>query len=98
MPSFIEIRNVRKPSVLPNSPLTEGPSNPKGRLYVNDSSNQQGSGAGLVLIAPDHTTIEYTIRFQFKTSYNEAEYEALLFDLRLATKMGDEQIRICSDS
>ncbi|CAL9007144.1 unnamed protein product, partial [Prunus brigantina] len=41
-------------------------------------------GVGLVLRTPDHTTIEYAIRFQFRASNNEAEYEALLAGLRLA--------------
>ncbi|KAL6288531.1 hypothetical protein ACE6H2_006041 [Prunus campanulata] len=80
---------------------TEGPfrpSIPVWTLYVDGSSNRQGSGAGLVLKAPDQTTIEYAIRFQFRASNNEAEYEALLAGLRLAKGMGAQQLKICSDS
>ncbi|CAL9017964.1 unnamed protein product [Prunus brigantina] len=47
---------------------------------------------------PDHTTIEYAIRFQFRASNNEAEYEALLAGLRLAQHTGAERLLICSDS
>ncbi|XP_021822806.1 uncharacterized protein LOC110764201 [Prunus avium] len=47
-------------------------------LDVDGSANQQGCGAGLVLTAPDGAKIEYAIRFGFRTSNNEAEYEALL--------------------
>ncbi|CAL8997864.1 unnamed protein product, partial [Prunus brigantina] len=71
---------------------------PHWTLYVDGSSNRQGSGAGLVLKTPDHTTIEYAIRFQFRASNNEAEYEALLAGLRLAQHTGAERLLICSDS
>ncbi|CAL9031199.1 unnamed protein product [Prunus brigantina] len=71
---------------------------PHWTLYVDGSSNRQGSGAGLVLKTPDHTTIEYAIRFQFRASNNEAEYEALLAGLRLARHTGAERLLICSDS
>ncbi|XP_021811720.1 uncharacterized protein LOC110754904 [Prunus avium] len=88
-------------STVPVAHPTEGifnPSIPLWTLYVDGSSNRQGSEAGLVLKAPDQTTIEYAIRFQFRTSNNEAEYEALLAGLRLAKEMGAQQLRICSDS
>ncbi|XP_021802453.1 uncharacterized protein LOC110746532 [Prunus avium] len=67
-------------------------------LHVDGSANQQGCGAGLVLTAPDGAKIEYAIRFGFRTSNNEAEYEALLAGLRLARSMGAIQISIYSDS
>ncbi|CAL8152094.1 unnamed protein product [Prunus armeniaca] len=65
---------------------------------MDGSSNRQGSGAGLVLKTPDDTTIEYAIRFQFRASNNEAEYEALLVGLRLTQSSGAERLMICSDS
>ncbi|CAL9009289.1 unnamed protein product [Prunus brigantina] len=73
-------------------------SSPHWTLYVDGSSNRQGSGAGLVLKTPDDTAIEYAIRFQFRASNNEAEYEALLAGLRLAQHTGAERLLICSDS
>ncbi|XP_021817133.1 uncharacterized protein LOC110759389 [Prunus avium] len=88
-------------SAAPVAHPTEGtfnPSIPLWTLYVDGSSNRQGSGAGLVLKAPDQTTIEYAIRFQFQASNNEAEYKALLAGLRLAKGIGAKQLRICSDS
>ncbi|CAL8993374.1 unnamed protein product [Prunus brigantina] len=71
---------------------------PHWTLYVDGSSNRQGSGAGLVLRTPNHTTIEYAIRFQFRASNNEAEYEALLAGLRLAQRTGAERLLIYSYS
>ncbi|KAM2467351.1 hypothetical protein PS1_009170 [Malus domestica] len=71
---------------------------PAWSLYVDGSSNQQGCGAGLVLTTPDKVAIEYALRFKFKASNNEAEYEALLAGLRLAKHLGVKQIDIFSDS
>ncbi|XP_021833954.1 uncharacterized protein LOC110773738 [Prunus avium] len=73
-------------------------STPAWILHVDGSASQQGCGAGLVLTTPDGTKIEYAIRFGFRTSNNEAEYEAPLAGLRLAKTMGAIQISIYSDS
>ncbi|KAI5343814.1 hypothetical protein L3X38_011690 [Prunus dulcis] len=73
-------------------------STPIWGLHVDGSANQQGCGAGLVLATPDGLKIEYALRFDFQTSNNEAEYEALLAGLRLAKSMNAKQIRIHSDS
>ncbi|KAM1795763.1 hypothetical protein ACFX11_036070 [Malus domestica] len=42
--------------------------------------------------------MKYAIRFKFKASNNEAEYEALLAGLRLAKHLGVKRIDIFSDS
>ncbi|CAL2253630.1 unnamed protein product [Prunus armeniaca] len=63
------------------------PSIPVWILHVDGSANQQGCGAGLVLTTPDRGRVEYALRFNFRTSNNEAEYEALLAGLRLAKSM-----------
>ncbi|CAL9018474.1 unnamed protein product, partial [Prunus brigantina] len=89
----------------PTSPVTEGvgaerfdPSVPVWILHVDGSANQQGCGAGLVLTTHDGGKLEYALRFSFRTSNNEAEYEALLAGLRLAKSMSARQISIHSDS
>ncbi|XP_016648932.1 PREDICTED: uncharacterized protein LOC107880908 [Prunus mume] len=82
----------------PSADNTFDQNNPHWTLYVHGSSNRQGSGAGLVLKTPNDTIIEYAIRFQFRASNNEAEYEALLAGLQLAQSSGAEQLMICSDS
>ena len=45
-------------------------------LSVDGSSNQQGSGAGIVLEGPNGVLIEQALCFAFKASNNQAEYEA----------------------
>ena len=50
-------------------------------LYVDGSSNSQGSGAGIILTTPEGIQMKHALRFGFKASNNEAEYEALLVGL-----------------
>nr|XP_009412969.1 PREDICTED: uncharacterized protein LOC103994370 [Musa acuminata subsp. malaccensis] len=56
-------------------------------LHVDGSANSRGAGAGLVLLAPDGRSFKRSLRFGFKATNNEAEYEALLAGLRLALEM-----------
>jgi hypothetical protein len=79
------------------------PNIPVWQLYVDGASNAHGSGAGIILItphteSPDTARLECAIRFNFKASNNEAEYEALLAGLRLARHMGATQLQVFSDS
>ena len=60
---------------------------PKWRLYVDGSSNENGSRARLMLISPENNHISSALRFTFKTSNNEEEYEALLAGLRLVGEL-----------
>ena len=45
-------------------------------------------GTGLVLQTPSGQQMEYSIRIGFKATNNKAEYEALLVELRVATRLG----------
>src|ERR1044072_4391236 len=56
-------------------------------LSVDGSSNKRGSGAGIVLEGPDGIQIEQSLKFNFKASNNQAEYEALIAGMTLASKM-----------
>nr|KYP44061.1 Retrovirus-related Pol polyprotein from transposon 17.6 [Cajanus cajan] len=67
-------------------------------LHVDSSSNCQGSGAGVILEGPKGITLEQSLRFRFKASNNQAEYEALLAGLRLAEDMGASRIKCLTDS
>jgi ribonuclease HI len=67
-------------------------------LSVDGSSNLKGSGAGVILEGPDDILIEQSLRFEFKASKNQAEYEALIAGMILAQEMGAENLRAKSDS
>ena len=56
-------------------------------LSVDGSSNQQGSGGGVILEGPNGVLIEQSLRFAFKASNNQAEYEALIARILLAKEM-----------
>ncbi|KAM1382419.1 hypothetical protein ACFX2F_034892 [Malus domestica] len=73
---------------LPSEAQKIEPIAPAWSLYVDGLSNQQGCGAGLVLTTLDKVVMEYALRFKFKASNNEVEYEALLVGLRLAKHLG----------
>ena len=71
---------------------------PIWRLSVDGATNAQGSGAGLILTSPNGIDIEYALRFGFRASNNEAEYEAVIAGLNLAHSMEVDQLEVCSDS
>nr|GEW49265.1 hypothetical protein [Tanacetum cinerariifolium] len=60
-----------KPNKVPNS-------SSKWRLYTDEASNSDGSRAGLMLINFEGKEYTYALCFEFETTNNEAEYEALL--------------------
>jgi len=67
-------------------------------LLVDGSSNQQGSGVGIILEGPNGVLIEQALRFAFKASNNQAEYEALIAGMLLAKEMGAQSLVAKSDS
>ena len=68
------------------------------KLFVDGASNAQGSGAGHILTSPEGIDIEYALRFGFRTSNNEAEYEAVIAGLNLAHSLEVDQLEVYSDS
>ncbi|XP_077249343.1 uncharacterized protein LOC143888832 [Tasmannia lanceolata] len=69
------------------------PSGPLWEVYVDGSSNKGGCGAGLILTGPDNFTADYALRFGFRASNNEAEYEALFAGMSLAIQTGTQKLK-----
>ncbi|XP_059663409.1 uncharacterized protein LOC132309074 [Cornus florida] len=67
-------------------------------LYMDGSVNARASGVGLVIISPNRECIKYALRFGFKATNNEAEYEALLAGLRMAKALEVERLVAYTDS
>ena len=65
---------------------------------MDGSSNEWSCGAGVVLEGPDEIVIEQALKFEFKTSNNQAEYEAIIVDLRLAQELEIAKLICKSDS
>lgn len=67
-------------------------------LFTDGSSCEDGSGAGLILTSPEGMEFTYVLRFEFTTTNNKAEYEALIAGLRIATQMGIRNLEANVDS
>ncbi|GKV52265.1 hypothetical protein SLEP1_g58853 [Rubroshorea leprosula] len=74
------------------------PEYPVWVLYVDGAANVEGSGAGAVLLGPDGFKSEHALRFKFQTTNNAAEYEALIYGLKLVAELKVQSIQVFSDS
>ncbi|GAV84178.1 RVT_3 domain-containing protein [Cephalotus follicularis] len=74
--------------------------NKKGlwKLSVDGSSYISRSGVGLVLTSPDGWTLEHVLRFGFKATNNETEWEALIAGLTIAKHLEVQKLEASSDS
>ena len=66
-------------------------------VYVDETSNQKGSGVGLVLISPEKVIVEKSLRLDFSATNNEAEYEALMMGMVMVQRMGGKSVKFFSD-
>ncbi|KAJ9535409.1 hypothetical protein OSB04_un001477 [Centaurea solstitialis] len=85
-PSYDEISNVM---IHDNEPWT---------MHVDGASNARGSGLGVVLKSSHGGNMVYSVRCEFKTTNNEAEYEALIAGLDMAYDLGARWLHVRSDS
>ncbi|XP_057517925.1 uncharacterized protein LOC130798845 [Amaranthus tricolor] len=81
-------------STLPHHPEP----NQEWKLYVDGSSTQLASGAGLLIESSAGVRMERAVRFEFAASNNEAEYEALLMGLKIYYEAGGKILSAFSDS
>ena len=65
---------------------------------MNESSNRQASGAGIVLHSSEGDKIECIVRLDFSTTNNEAKYEVLVVGLDLTKAAGATSVIIHYDS
>ena len=78
--------------------VISAPRPPCWKVYVDGAINQRGSRVGLVLISPEKTIIEKSLRLGFLATNNEAEYKALLQGMAMVQKMGGKIVEMFSDS
>ena len=64
---------------------------------MDGASNQKGAGVGLVLISHKKVIVEKSLRLDFSTMNNKAEYEALMMGLVMVQRMGGKSVRVFSD-
>ncbi|GJR97346.1 reverse transcriptase domain-containing protein [Tanacetum coccineum] len=68
------------------------------KFYMDGASSSDGFSAGVMLVSLKGKEFTYGLRFEFKTTNNEAEYEALLADIRIAVDMEIKDLAIFIDS
>ncbi|GKB08908.1 reverse transcriptase domain-containing protein [Tanacetum coccineum] len=68
------------------------------KLFTDGASSSDSSRAGMMLVSPEGKEYTYALRFEFVTTNNEAEYEALLAGLRIAKEMEIRELIIFVDS
>ncbi|XP_056850803.1 uncharacterized protein LOC130500112 [Raphanus sativus] len=83
---------------LPTGDITNEEPNSTWVLHVDGSSSKQGSGIGIRLTSPTGEILEQSFRLDFHASNNEAEYKALVADLRLAHGLKISNIQAYCDS
>jgi len=78
--------------------LQQTPIEDQWTLHVDGSLNPRGVGASIVLEGLNDILIEKSLHFAFKTSNNQAEYEAILAGLSLAREVGVKKLTCKTDS
>ncbi|GAA0173111.1 hypothetical protein LIER_26796 [Lithospermum erythrorhizon] len=79
-------------------PAGEERTPPCWTLFVDGARTEQGVGVGVIILGPGKEALEYSLRFSFPATNNEAEYEAMILGLRLARSMGVEELMLKADS
>nr|GEZ01054.1 reverse transcriptase domain-containing protein [Tanacetum cinerariifolium] len=67
-------------------------------LFTDGSSCVDGFGASLIIMNPEGMEFTYALRFRFNATNNEAEHEALIAGLRIASQMGIQNLQANMDS
>ncbi|KAL2237547.1 UNVERIFIED_CONTAM: hypothetical protein Sindi_0946400 [Sesamum indicum] len=70
----------------------------KWLLHVEGSSTTQDSGAGIILISLQGEYLQFVVKFGFKASNNEVEYEAFVTGLKMTHEVGARHVIAYSDS
>ena len=64
---------------------------------MDGASSAMGAGARIVIITPEGIRLEHSFRLGFKASNNEAEYEALIVELKTFLDLGTRDVEVYSD-
>ncbi|GJS36644.1 reverse transcriptase domain-containing protein [Tanacetum coccineum] len=71
---------------------------PAWTLFIDGAASLEGSGAGVILTDLNGQEVTYALQFNFKTSNNEAKYQALVAGLELTIKMEAQCLEVYTDS
>ncbi|XP_021757974.1 uncharacterized protein LOC110723010 [Chenopodium quinoa] len=68
------------------------------QVSVDGSATSMGSGAGITITSPDEQVFEYAIKFKFRATNNEAEYEAAVAGIQLSLAAEAKRLILITDS
>ena len=68
------------------------------KVFVDNVSSALGAGVGIVVVTLEGIKLEHSFRLGFKASNNEAEYKALIAELRVVSDLGAREIEVFLDS
>jgi hypothetical protein len=67
-------------------------------VYVDGSSTKKSGRARIVIITSKGEELNGSLRLEFRTTNDEAEYEAVIANLELALELGAKSMEVRSDS
>ena len=67
------------------------------KVFIDRASNARRVGIGIVIKSLEGVKLEHSLRLGFRTSNNEAEYEALLAGLKATQKLEATDVEIYSN-
>jgi hypothetical protein len=68
------------------------------KMYFDGSLKLGGAGAGVLFISLEGKQFKYVLQILWQAINNEAEYEALIHGLRIATSLGIKRLLVYGDS
>ena len=71
---------------------------PLWEVYTDGASNRKGAGIRIVLITSKKLIMEKSLRLGFLATNNEAKYETLLAGVAMVKQLGEEAMKLYSDS
>ena len=67
-------------------------------MYFDGSLKLGGARAGVLFISPEGRQLKYVLQILWQATNNEAEYEALIHGLRVASSLGIKRLLVHGDS
>ena len=67
-------------------------------MYADGSSVTRLEGVGVTVSSPEKDIFKYGVQLQFPIANNEAEYESILTNLRIAKALGVKNLKLKIDS
>jgi ribonuclease HI len=67
-------------------------------MYFDGSLKLGRASAGVLFISPKGKQLKYVLQILWQATNNEAEYEALIHGLRVATSLGIKRLLVYGDS